>query len=429
MKLAIVIPGFQADERDWCIPAFTNLAQQLSESAEVHVFTLRYPARKDAYSIGKVRVHAVGGGAFKGRRLPGLSLLNLWREGFAQVAREHRLAKFDAVVGIWATESGWLATQIAAWLRIPSVVHLAGGELVWLPRIRYGNRRRGLARSLVAGALDKATILTVPSGPVRSQLLAIRPGLASKVRNWAPGVDTCLFSPAEPRVGSSGGVFKFITVGSLIPVKGHAWLLRAAAEMRRMQPGARFVLQTVGTGPLLAGLRRQAAELGLEGYVDFSGEVRHDKLPDIYRAADAFVLSSWHEAECMAALEAMACGLPWVTPPVGALSDCVVKGEPSGIPVRERSARAMAEAMLTMMSLRPEERLAWGAAARRRVEEDYQLEKQTESLLGVLAELTQAGSVVRISESQSNPPTQQSSMAFNRAARRGLVPRDPQRRP
>jgi glycosyltransferase involved in cell wall biosynthesis len=242
-------------------------------------------------------------------------------------------------------------------------------------------------------------------------------------------VDTCLFSPGEPRLESSDGVFRFITVGSLIPVKGHAWLLRAAAEMLRMQPEARFVLQIVGTGPLLARLRRVAAELHLEGYVDFSGEVRHDELPDIYRAADAFVLSSWHEAECMAALEAMACGLPWVAPPVGALSDCALKGETSGIVVRERSARAMAEAMLTMMSLRPEERLSWGVAARRRVEDDYRLEKQTESLLGVLTELTQGGSVVRISESQSNPPKQQSSMAFNRATRHGPVPRDPQRRP
>src|SRR3954447_15184358 len=101
MKLAIVIPGFQANERDWCIPAFTNLARELSRSMEVHVFALRYPHRRATYRVGDVRVHALGGGAlWRGRRLPVVSLLRLWRNTLAAVSKEHWRSPFDAVLGI-----------------------------------------------------------------------------------------------------------------------------------------------------------------------------------------------------------------------------------------------------------------------------------------------------------------------------------------
>src|SRR3954451_2953666 len=163
MKLAIVIPGYQANAYDWCIPAFTNLAHELARHDEVHVFALRYPARRARYKVGDVRVHAVGGGAFAGQRVPVLSLLNLWRQALFDIRVEHTIAPFTAVVGIWATESGWLATQAAHLLQVPSLVHLAGGELTWLPEIRYGNQGVPLERVLVGSALRSATRVSAPS--------------------------------------------------------------------------------------------------------------------------------------------------------------------------------------------------------------------------------------------------------------------------
>src|SRR4051794_18427784 len=153
MKLAVVIPGYQADAQDWCIPAFTNLAHELARHVEVHVFALRYPPRRACYTIGNVHVHAIGGGAFNARRLPIASLINLWRQTIFDIRAEHARAPLSALVGIWATESGWLATRAAGMLGLPSLVHLAGGELTWLPDIRYGNRGVPLERVLVGSAL------------------------------------------------------------------------------------------------------------------------------------------------------------------------------------------------------------------------------------------------------------------------------------
>jgi glycosyltransferase involved in cell wall biosynthesis len=68
-------------------------------------------------------------------------------------------------------------------------------------------------------------------------------------------------------------------------------------------------------------LQRQACDLGLADTVCFRGDVDHGALPDVYRAASAFVLSSVHEAQGMVALEAAACGLPIVGTRVGVIPE------------------------------------------------------------------------------------------------------------
>src|SRR5206468_6076515 len=123
MKLALVIPGFQAHERDWCIPAFTNLARELAKMLDLYVFTLRYPPARENYRVGAVRVHAIGGGSLAGGlRVPTLSLLKLWGQTFAAIEAEHEREPFDAVLGVWATESGGLAARAARRLGVPSLV-------------------------------------------------------------------------------------------------------------------------------------------------------------------------------------------------------------------------------------------------------------------------------------------------------------------
>jgi glycosyltransferase involved in cell wall biosynthesis len=349
---------------------------------------LRYPARRDRYRIGRVQIHAIGGGAFWGGRAIGASLLKLWRDALLEIRREHRRARFDAIIGIWATESGWLATRAGKMLGVPTLVHLAGGELTWIPRIKYGNRGRGLAGRLVTATLRSADMLTAPSLPMKQALLSHRHVPPDKVRSWALGVDTDMFSPAE-RV-EPDRPFTFVTVGSLVPVKGHDLLLRSMATLRRIAPHTEIRLRIVGTGPLKAHLDNLADQLGLAGYVDFVGEVAHEQLPAVHRAADCFVIASWHEAQCMAALEAMACGLPWVAPPVGAFADLAraSTNQPTGLLVTQRTSEAFAHAMLNMATQPVETMSAWGHHARSGVEAEYDLQTQTARLLHNVEALT-----------------------------------------
>jgi glycosyltransferase involved in cell wall biosynthesis len=386
MRLAIVIPGFQASEQDWCIPAFTNLARELAKSNEVHVFALRYPHVRRSCQVGRVWVHAIGGGAFGGRRFFGASLLKLWYETLRHMKAVHRRRQFDAIIGIWATESGWLATKAAHSLGVPSIVHLAGGELVWLPQIGYGTRRKSLPATFVRSALRHANVVTVPSTPIRDAAIASGLVRASQVKKWPLGVDTDMFEPGG-HSGKEARPFTFVAVGSLIAIKGYELLLKSFAKLLALEPTA--CLRIVGSGPLESELRNLAKGLHLEGYVDFVGEVSHDRLPRLYQGADCFVIGSWHEAQCMAALEAMACGLPWVAPAVGALADVSASMDdtPTGIRVKERDPAKFAGAMQEMMSLPQEVRAEWGRNSHTVIETGYALATQTRRLLQLLNEL------------------------------------------
>ncbi|HEX8598684.1 MAG TPA: glycosyltransferase [Chloroflexia bacterium] len=391
MKLALVIPGFQSSGSDWCIPAFTNLAQELSNRNELHVFALRYPHRRGDYSIGAVRVHALGGGQLAGRRIRGVSLGKLWADALQGIAREHRSAPFDAVLGIWGTESGWLATQSARTLGVPSLVHLAGGELVYLPSIRYGYLRRGIDGMLLNHTLALADRLTAPSRQMLNLLAAEFPGVGQKAVRWPLGVDTALF-----RAAKSGGIerpFTFVSVGSFIAVKNQAWLIRSFADLRHRRPDLDTRLVLVGEGPLEPYMKRLVRQLQLAGYVTFRGSVPHHELAEVYASSSAFLVGSWHEAQCMAVLEAMSCGLPWIGPPVGALFDIGAdqerRGALSGLLVRERSIYAMARAMERVADLSVSEYQAWSAKAAALVRRDYDLTTQTARLERLLARLTQ----------------------------------------
>ncbi|MEP6775000.1 MAG: glycosyltransferase family 4 protein [Chloroflexota bacterium] len=394
MRLALVIPGFQSDENDWCIPAFTNLARTLADQVDLHVFALRYPQRRDYYSIGKIHVHSVGAGAIFGTRIVGVSLLKLWSDFARTFDAEHTIAPFDAVIGVWATESGWLATRSAQDFNIPSLVHISGGELVNLPYIRYGNRGQGMAGRMVNTTLSRADLLTVPSEPVIRALHRM-PDIPAKeverrARRWSLGVDTEMFAPAE-RSRQSERPFTFVTVGSLLPVKGHRLLIEAFARLRhsrKQEMPAR--LRIVGGGPLRRTLLSLTTDLDLQGYVTLEGDVPHQNLPALYAECDAFLLGSHYEAQCMAILEAMACGLPWVGPLVGCIPDVSradAEETPTGLIFDSRKPAQVAASLRSMLDLTPEERHRWGLHARDRVLRDYELNRQASRLLSLVSGL------------------------------------------
>jgi glycosyltransferase involved in cell wall biosynthesis len=395
VKLAIVIPGFQSSPADWCIPAFTNLARELSRHAEVHVFALRYPHRRDRYAIDDVQVHSFGGAPLGGKRYPVASTLELWREVQQAVAAEHRRAPFNGILGIWATESGWIATRMGRQLGVCTFVHIAGGELTWIPQIKYGNWGRGLAGWMVRQTLARADRLIVPSGPIRDLLERRAPETADK---WLPiplGVDTSLFSPHEVAKKPPSDPFTFVAVGSLIPVKGYGLMLRSFARLvdtlnTNADRSARLLI--VGGGPLEGRVQRAIHELGLQGYVSELGEVPHERLPEIYHNAHCFLHTAWHEAQCMAALEAMACGLPWIGPPVGVFPDLNPPNpaKHSGICVRAHVPSAFAGAMWDMVYAHDEKRKKMSRNARRTILERYDVTDQAQMVLLTIGAINQS---------------------------------------
>jgi glycosyltransferase involved in cell wall biosynthesis len=100
-----------------------------------------------------------------------------------------------------------------------------------------------------------------------------------------------------------------------------------------------------------------------------------DEIAGYLRAADVYCLPSRHEGFAVAALEAMACGLPVVASDVPGISDVFLDGHSSGgLIVRPGAPDELAHSLGTLLddSIR---RNALGVAARRTVEEKFTIDE------------------------------------------------------
>ena len=184
--------------------------------------------------------------------------------------------------------------------------------------------------------------------------------------------------PADPALRSRHGLRTgpvVLFLGGLKPRKNLPFLLGVWREVMTKRPDA--TLLVVGAGPLGAGLRRQAAALGLGRGVVFAGRVAEAEKVAHYRLADVFVFPSSLEGFGLAVGEAMSCGLPVVASDQGALPELVVDAR-GGIICPDGDVAAFTRALLRLLAAadlraqfggfnrdRVEERFRWGPAARR----------------------------------------------------------------
>lgn len=210
--------------------------------------------------------------------------------------------------------------------------------------------------------------LIAVSGPIKRELL--RCGYpASKIAVVPNGVDLSRFPLRQVR---SDGPLPIPfdreiigSVGRLSGEKGQAYLLLAAVRILRERPRAILVL--VGEGRAESALRAQAAGLGIADRVLFVG-LRRD-VPQLLPQFDVFVLPSLREGLPMAALEAMAVGVPVVATAVGDVPRLVTAGE-TGFLVPPADPDALAVAILRTLA-DPQSSGRRACAARALVERDY----------------------------------------------------------
>jgi glycosyltransferase involved in cell wall biosynthesis len=111
-------------------------------------------------------------------------------------------------------------------------------------------------------------------------------------------------------------------VGRLVPQKAHERFLAAAAAVKEKRPQARFLV--VGDGERRAELEATAADLGLGEALLFTG-IRSDAA-DVISRSDLLVFSSVWEGLSIAALEALARGVPVVSTDVAGAQELLTSG-------------------------------------------------------------------------------------------------------
>jgi glycosyltransferase involved in cell wall biosynthesis len=145
------------------------------------------------------------------------------------------------------------------------------------------------------------------------------------------GVDTDRFQPRDKRearqmLGLPLAGRLIASVAHLGPRKGNREIIHALAELPR---DVRLVL--VGADPAGGrnerGLRRLAAECGVEQRVILAGRQPYDRIPLYYNAADVSVLASYREGCPNVVLESLASGTPVIASAVGAVPDMIQDGE------------------------------------------------------------------------------------------------------
>jgi len=201
---------------------------------------------------------------------------------------------------------------------------------------------RGYDRALARIAFTSADVTAPVSVDLARHLLAIAP--RANVRVLPNTVDTEVFHAGGDHAGrgSEDGPPRLLTVGALAEKKGHAHLLEALAELRDRH-GREVLLYVVGDGELREALERQAQRLGLAGQVRFHGELPKERVAELMREADLFVLPSLHETFGCVLIEALASGLPAVATRVGGVPE-VLEPE-AGTLVAPADPRALAEAI------------------------------------------------------------------------------------
>jgi glycosyltransferase involved in cell wall biosynthesis len=213
---------------------------------------------------------------------------------------------------------------------------------------------------------------------------------AEKIRVIRHGIDLERFEQVAARESIrqswdvDPGVLVIGSVARLHPSKDHETLLRAFAAVRERHPALRLVL--VGEGPLRERLVNLAARLpsadAPTSGVLFLGE--RGNVEDLLAGFDIAVLATRREGFGLAALEAMAAGLPLVASNTGALPELIRDGD-SGLLVEPGSPAALAQALERLVT-QPELRRALAQRARAEAQK-YPLSRMVAETAELYAEM------------------------------------------
>lgn len=249
---------------------------------------------------------------------------------------------FDLIDAHYFYPDGVAAVQLGRYFNKPVVITARGSDISLIPRHR-------IPRKLIQWAAARADAIITVCSALKTELMQLGVDSA-KITSLRNGVDLQRFQPGaraalRERLGLDG--FTLLSVGHLVPVKGHELAIGALPLL----PGVTLLL--AGGGPEQGRLEALARELGVAGRVRFLGVVPQAELPRYYGAADALVLASSREGWANVLLESMACGTPVVASKVWGTPE-VVACPAAGLLMEERSAQGVADAVNALRAHYPD---------------------------------------------------------------------------
>ncbi len=335
----------------------------------VEVVTFRYaPESREVLGYGRSLEadETVKGGAALAAPLYALGALRALRQQIRRI-------RFDLVHAHWIVPNGVVAAAVCGGKRgvslsTPLAIGLHGSD-VFLAE-------KGGVRAFARWALSRSALLTGCSPELVERVRALGfPEERSRVIPY--GVDVAAFSPDparrslwRQRLGIPADAPLLLGVGRMATKKGFQVLIEILPALLGEHPELRVVL--AGGGDLLEPFRESTRPWS--GRVFLPGAVLRDTLPDLYRAADVFVLPAVHDGKGNVdglpnvILEAMASGLPVVATRISGIPLAVEDGR-TGRLVPERDGPALLGALRELLAA-PEAARRLGEQGRNKAESE-----------------------------------------------------------
>jgi teichuronic acid biosynthesis glycosyltransferase TuaC len=292
-----------------------------------------------------------------------------------EIRHLHASHPFDLIHAHSALPCGHAAALLGRELKIPFVVTVHGLDAFSTRQVRgyAGTWSARISRSVYRSACSVICV----SEKVRNQVIE---GAAAPVNTAVlyNGVDPQMFFPADDEPETAA----LLSVGNLIPVKGHELLLRAFAAIRNQF--AQLTLEIIGDGPERSRLQRLSGELGVTERVHFRGRQSRQQVAEAMRRATIFALPSRYEGLGCVYLEAMSAGKP-VVACLGQGIDEVIEPGVNGCLIRPDNLPDLIDT-LTRLLQQPGVRRKMGETARQTILRGFTLQEQAARLFRLYRE-------------------------------------------
>ncbi|MCL5998015.1 MAG: glycosyltransferase [Chloroflexi bacterium] len=262
---------------------------------------------------------------------------------------------------------------------------LAGKPVVWHSHNNLGDGKSLLLARALAGLPSVHRIIGAAASAIDQ---FGQPGKSLVIRS---GVDLARFAPSAEKRAQCRGALNIPEsqpligiLGDFIPLKRQDDFLRAAQQVQAQYPIARFaVVGAVRPTPesqayyqSLAPLLAQTNALALPW---------PDDLTALLNALDAVTIASTMETGPLVLFQGLACGVPVISTPVGHAPDLLRESDAGSLfPVGDDAA--LCQLMLRLLR-HPERRHAIQTAARKLAEEQLDLRRTQQKVIGLLADV------------------------------------------
>lgn len=195
------------------------------------------------------------------------------------------------------------------------------------------------------------------------------------------------------RESAPAGPPRIVSIGRLVDYKGFPTLLKAVAALRKK--GREVTCDIVGDGPLEPLLRVAIREQGLDGSVRLGGPRKLEEVRDLLRGASACVLACERgsgglmDGIPVVLMEAMALGVPAVSTRISGIPELIEDGR-TGLLAAPGDPRSLAEALDRLLS-DPGLAAQLAAAARRKIEDEFDVDRSAEALRALFSSPPGAG--------------------------------------